>query len=205
MTETRFGAIVVCGGKSTRMGSPKALLPFGDEVLLQRMVRIVREAIDGPIVVVAAAGQALPLLPVDVDVVVDENDGRGPMEGLRAGMKRLSERCDVAYVTSCDAPLLHSAVVRKICEATAGVDAAAPRAAGYLQPLAAAYRVDVVLPHIEDLLAADRRRPMLLFERVKTNILDEAALVDVDPKLDSLRNLNTPDDYRAALRDAGFA
>ena len=59
-----------------------------------------------PIVVVAAIGQELPDLPPDVIVTCDENEGRGPLEGLRAGLKALPEDVDAAYVTSCDVPLL---------------------------------------------------------------------------------------------------
>ena len=50
-----LGAVVLCGGRSSRMGRPKAWLPFGDEVLLQRVVRRIAEAA-WPIAVVAAPG-----------------------------------------------------------------------------------------------------------------------------------------------------
>jgi molybdenum cofactor guanylyltransferase len=187
------------------MGTAKALLPFGAEVMLTRVVRIVRSGVVGPIVVVAAPGQELPPLPGDVLTTLDEREGRGPLEGLRAGLKALAGRCDVAYATSCDVPLLRPAFVRRVCESVADHDAAVPRTDGFLHPLAAAYRVAVVLPHVEALLAADKLRPAFLFDLVKTRVLDEADLRDVDPQLDSLRNLNAPDDYRAALRDAGLA
>src|SRR5262245_5806484 len=101
----RAGAIILCGGKSTRMGPSKALLPFGPETMLQRVVRILSGLV-GPIVAVAAAGQALPKLPPDVIVTRDEREGRGPLEGLRAGLKALPADVDRAYVTSCDVPLL---------------------------------------------------------------------------------------------------
>ena len=200
-----FGAVVVCGGRSSRMGTAKALLPFGPEIMLARVVRIVREAIDGPIVVVAAAGQELPPLPADVLTTFDEREDRGPLEGLRAGLKALVGRCEVAYATSCDVPLLRSAFVRRMCESVADHDAAVPRTDGYLHPLAAAYRIDVVLPKVEELLAADKLRPSFLFDFVQTRVLEDADLHDLDPRLDSLRNLNTPNDYHAALREAGLA
>ena len=58
----RAGGIVLCGGKSSRMGTSKALLPFGPETMLQRVIRLLGELVS-PIVAVAAAGQALPELP----------------------------------------------------------------------------------------------------------------------------------------------
>jgi molybdopterin-guanine dinucleotide biosynthesis protein A len=66
----RIGGIILCGGRSSRMGQPKAWLPFGDEVMLQRIVRIVRAVVD-PVVVVAAPGQDVPELP-DVQVIRDQ-------------------------------------------------------------------------------------------------------------------------------------
>src|SRR6266478_2297357 len=99
------GGIILCGGRSTRMGSPKALLPFGPETMLQRIVRILATVVS-PIVVVAAVGQSLPELPADVTVTRDEREDRGPLEGLRAGLKALPSAIDAAYVTSCDVPLL---------------------------------------------------------------------------------------------------
>ena len=55
------GGIVLCGGRSERMGRPKVMLPFGPETMLQRVVRLVG-AVGGPVVAVAAAGQELPEL-----------------------------------------------------------------------------------------------------------------------------------------------
>ena len=64
----RFGGIVLCGGKSERMGRPKLLLPFGDETMLARVVRIVGQVVS-PVVVVAACATVIcvavmwPFLP----------------------------------------------------------------------------------------------------------------------------------------------
>ncbi len=71
-----------------RMGSSKALLPFGAETMLQRVVRLLGTVVS-PIVVVAAPEQSLPELPASVIVTRDEREGRGPLEGLRAGLKAL--------------------------------------------------------------------------------------------------------------------
>ena len=81
------GGIVLCGGKSTRMGAPKATLPFGPETMLQRVVRLLGTVVS-PIVVVAAREQVLPELPDGVIVTRDEREQQGPLEGLRAGLRR---------------------------------------------------------------------------------------------------------------------
>jgi molybdopterin-guanine dinucleotide biosynthesis protein A len=206
-----FGAIIVCGGKSSRMGTPKALLPFGSETMIERMVRVVCEACAGPIVVVAAREQPLPPLPSDVRVAFDEHEALGPLEGLRVGLAALREAresgaaCEVAFMTSCDAPLLRPEFIRRVCDAlTAVVAAAVPRSGGYLHPLAAAYRIDSALPHVERLVAARKLRAAGLFDEVATRILEEDELRAVDPTLKSLRTMNTPEEYEALLRLAGL-
>ena len=78
MTTQRVGGVVLCGGQSSRMGRPKAWLPFGDELMLPRVVRLLSDAVS-PIVVVAAPEQVVPPLPADVQVVRDEEKGRGPL------------------------------------------------------------------------------------------------------------------------------
>ena len=63
---TRVGGIILCGGQSKRMGRPKAWLPFGDELMLPRVARLLREAVE-PVVVVAAPGQDLEHIPGDAE------------------------------------------------------------------------------------------------------------------------------------------
>ena len=133
------GGIVLCGGKSTRMGTPKATLPFGPETMLQRVVRLLGSVVD-PIIVVAARRQALPELPDDVIVTQDEREERGPLEGLRAGLKALPNSVDSAYVTSCDVPLLVPGFVTRMIELLGDYDIAVMEVDGFPHPLSAVYR-----------------------------------------------------------------
>ena len=197
------GGIVLCGGKSTRMGVPKATLPFGSETMLQRVVRLLG-AVVSPIVVVAARDQALPKLPDDVIVTRDEREQRGPLEGLRAGLKALPNSIDVAYVTSCDVPLLVPAFVERMIELLGDEDIAVMEIEGFPHPLSAVYRRRT-LQHIESMLAKDRLRPVFLFDAVRTRKVQPEEMVEVDPQLRTLRNLNTREDYLEALSEAGLS
>jgi molybdopterin-guanine dinucleotide biosynthesis protein A len=196
--------IVLAGGRSSRMGTPKATLEWHGSTLLRRVVGIVARATGGPVVVVRAPGQDLPALPKGVEVTEDAREGRGPLQGLAAGLAAVDGRADVAFVSSTDAPLLHPAFVRRVVGALDGEhDVALPQAGGFPHPLAAAYRT-TLLPAVRELLAADRRRPAFLFETCRVRRLDEAllladpAVAAFDPALDSVLNLNEPADYRAA-------
>src|SRR5712672_3192112 len=151
------GGVVLCGGRSTRMGSSKALLPFGPETMLQRVVRLLGTVVS-PIVVVAAPGQELPSLPPSVGITRDEREDRGPLEGLRAGLAALPAGVEIAYVTSCDVPLLVPQFVERIVQLLGDHDAAVLEVDGFAHPLSAVYRRRT-LPQVEALLATGRPRP----------------------------------------------
>jgi molybdopterin-guanine dinucleotide biosynthesis protein A len=183
------------------MGRPKAWLPFGNELMLPRVVRVLREAVE-PVVVVAAPGQDVPPLPPEVPVVRDEERGRGPLQGLAAGLDALDGSADAAYVSSCDVPFLRSAFVSRLVRLLGEYDICVPKVGEYHHPLAAVYRVRVATT-VRKLLAENRLRPFFLFEAVPTRIVEASELADADPDFQSLRNLNTPEDYHAALRETG--
>jgi len=197
------GGIVLCGGKSTRMGTPKATLPFGRETMLQRVVRLLGSVVY-PIIVVAARQQALPELPDHVIVAQDERDQRGPLEGLRAGLKALPISVDSAYVTSCDVPLLVPGFVTRMIELLGDHDIAVMEVDGFPHPLSAVYR-RTTLPQVEALLEHDKLRPVFLFDAVRTRRVRPEEMTSVDPQLRTLRNLNTRDDYRRALEEADLS
>jgi molybdopterin-guanine dinucleotide biosynthesis protein A len=184
------------------MGSSKAHLAFGNETMLQRVVRLLG-CVVSPIVAVAAPDQSLPELPASIRVTRDEREGRGPLEGLRAGLKALPAEADAAYVTSCDVPLLVPGFVERMVDLLGDHDIAVVEIDGFPHPLSAVYRRRV-LAEVEALLAADRLRPVFLFDAVRTRRVRPAELTDADPQLLTLRNLNTPEDYREALRIAGI-
>lgn len=124
------------------MGVPKAMLPFGPERLLQRLVRRLREAVE-PVLVVASPGQELPSLPSEIRVVYDRAEGRGPLEGLHVGLAALGAQSEAAFVVGCNVPMLVPAFVTRMTELLGDYAAAVPVNEGYLQPLAAVYRREV--------------------------------------------------------------
>jgi molybdopterin-guanine dinucleotide biosynthesis protein A len=198
--------VVLAGGRSVRMGTAKAGLEWHGSTLLRRAAGVVGRGVDGPVVVVRAPGQVLPALPAGVEVVEDAVAGRGPLQGILSGLGAVAGRAAVALVCAVDLPLLHPAFLRRVARelrADAALDVALPVALGHAQPLAAAYRT-ALAPRIAELLDAGRLRPGALFDQARVLTLDAAALLAdpvlaaVDPLLDSLRNVNTPEEYREA-------
>ena len=185
------------------MGWPKATLPFGPETMLMRVVRILGDIVQ-PIVVVAAPDQQLPRLPAQIIIARDQREARGPLEGMLAGLSAIAPHAASAYVTSCDVPLLIPAFVHRLIALLEDQEIVVPVDGQFHHPLAAVYRTEVI-PRIESLLATNQFRPIFLFDLSKTRRVHVGDLRAVDPALDSLRNLNHPDDYLAALSTTGFA
>lgn len=205
-----LAGIVLCGGESRRMGRPKASLPIGDETLLGRIVGRVKQAAK-PVVVVASPGQELPELPSDVEVTRDGTAGRGPLQGMLAGLDHVGSRAAAVFIASTDLPFLDAVLIRRLTVlcARGGYDIVVPRLDGRFHPLCAVYSTRI-RDDVAALLAEDRLRPFYLFERVRTLaaeadlLLAEPLLALADPALDSVRNVNTPEEYARALADLGF-
>ena len=178
------------------MGRSKALLPIDGEPMLLRVLRAML-AVVSPVVVVAAVGQELPPLPDGVLLVSDPTPDGGPLLGFATGMSALPPQVTAAFLSSCDAPLLHPEFVAHLL-ANLGISAVAvPRHAGRLHPLAAAYRREA------GLVALTRVRDGHL---AMHGLLDALPTVVVEdfPHAESLRNVNTPAEYEA-LQASGVA
>lgn len=189
------GAVVLAGGLSSRMGRSKADLEWHGSTLLRRVVGLAGRGAGGPVVVVRAPGQSLPELPADVEVVEDEVAGRGPLQGIAAGLAALVGRADSAFVCATDLPFLHPAYVRRVLAGLDGADVALPVVHGFRQPLAAAYRTSLAR-RVAELLATGSTRPADLLASCDVAVLDEAFLLSdaellaVDAALDSVHGVN---------------
>lgn len=190
---TSASGVVLAGGRSSRMGQPKALLPFDGEPLIAHVVRTL-STIFADVLVVAAPDQDLPPLPAAI--VHDDVAYQGPVAGIHHGLGAAAG--DIAYVTSCDAVFLDPRLIHFVLSRIEDHDVAVPQWEGRFQPLHAAYRQSV-RPHLERQLAVGDLRPVHLFDKVRTRRIDENEVRTIDPEGWSFFNMNTPEDYHRAL------
>jgi len=197
MDHVSESAIVLCGGRSTRMGRDKAGLPFGDETLASRVARLVGQVV-GDVVLVAREGQ---VLPVGLEAVRDPAEGLGPLAGIAVGLEAV--RGERAFVAACDMPLLRPTVVRRLLDLSEGYEAVVPLIDGFAMTTCAVYsRTTAALAAA--LVAERRLRPLFLVERVRTRYVGGEHFTDIDPDLESFRDCNTPERYAEALDRAGI-
>ena len=176
------------------MGQSKALLSFGGEPLISRIVMTL-SGLFSDIVVVASPEQDLPPLPVTL--VRDDVAYQGPVGGIANGLR--AARGEICFVTACDAAFLNTALIAHLVSRLAEYDVVVPHWQGRPQPLHAVYRRRV-LTLLEGQLSRGELRPVSLFEKVPTLRIEEAEIRRFDPDGASFFNMNSPDDYAEALR-----
>jgi len=197
-------AVILAGGRSSRMGLPKAALPFGPSTMLEHLI----DALSGTFaeIIVVAAPLRDETFSIDrsfkrranLILVRDDTAFAGPVGALRRGMMRA--RNEIVFACSCDVPLLRSDLAKTLCALVEDGDAAIPTIEGRLQPLCAAYRRDRAAAALAAMEAAGELRLSLIAERLEVHAIDETALRVIDPDLRSFLNVNTADDYAQALR-----
>ena len=187
-------AIILAGGKSSRMGRPKALLPFDDEPLIVHIVRALK-CMFAEAVVVAAPEQELPPLPALL--VRDEVAYQGPVGGIYYGLK--AAQGEFCFVTSCDVAFTNLALISYFISHISNYDVVVPYWQERFQPLHAVYRRSV-LPLLKEQLGRGELRPVFLYDKVRTRKIGEDEIRRLDPEGLSFFNMNTPEDYEEALK-----
>lgn len=175
------------------MGRPKSMLPFGGEPLIVQVIRRLAPLFPD-MVVVAAPDQELPEL--QATLVRDEVAYQGPVGGICYGLGACNSAA--AFVTSCDVPFLSLPLVSCLTSRLPGHDVVVPYWEGRLQPLHAVYRRSV-LPLLAQQLERGELRPVFLYDKVRTLKVEEEEIRAVDADGSSFFNMNTPEDYAAAL------
>jgi molybdopterin-guanine dinucleotide biosynthesis protein A len=181
-------AVVLAGGSSSRMGRPKAYLPFLGKPLAAVVIERLRP--QAAIVYFNTRGDDPDALSLGVPLAPDSERwrGAGPLAGVAAALERAHGEGFAALVTApCDAPFLPLDLVERLM--AAGAPAVAVSAGG-LEPMFAVWPVGA-LGVVEAALASGRASPRTVLEALF------AARVSF-PTDSAFANLNTPEEFAAA-------
>lgn len=187
-------AVILAGGKSSRMGRAKALLPFDHEPLIVHILRTLKSLFT-EVVVVAAPDQELPALPALL--VRDKVAYQGPVGGIYYGLEAAGG--DFCFVTSCDVAFINLSLISYLMSHIQHHDVVVPYWQERFQPLHAVYRRSV-LPLLREQLERGELRPIFLYDRVRARKVCEDEIRRFDPDGLSFFNINTPADYEEALK-----
>jgi len=186
--------LVLCGGRSARMGRDKALLPWGENDLLGHSIARLRAVTPD---VAVLSGSAPRYADRGLAVLTDRTDDDGAIAGLLAGLEHASGR--PALLLAVDLPLVPVALLEALVDAIDRADAVVPRSARGPEPLCAAYAPTCLTP-IRERLARGERRMTAFWPDVHVRELGPAELVRLgDPEVMFL-NVNEPRDLERAVR-----
>lgn len=175
------------GGKSTRMGREKGLLPFMGKPLY-RYILDQLDGVSGDVFLIAnnQEGYADSGFRAFPDKIPDI----GALGGIFSALSCAQN--DLCLILACDMPFINIAVIELLRSSIGSNDVAIPQiGSGMLEPFRAIYRRSC-LPHIERAIKDGERRATGFLLNVKTTVLPPDALKQVDLNLESFLNINTP-------------
>jgi molybdopterin-guanine dinucleotide biosynthesis protein A len=177
-----ISAIILAGGKSSRMGSDKGLLELNGKKMIQHVIEIIQKITDDIIIVSNSSGYEQFTFPVFKDIEKD----KGPLGGIHTGLMKSSR--DINIVVSCDAPFVSNSTLTQLLEASIGYDITIPSYQGRLYPLIGIYN-KACLPVIKRSIETNNLRVRSIFDQLKTNIIDCS-----DEDESHFTNINTPEE-----------
>lgn len=186
--------VILAGGKSSRMGSNKALLPYRGGRFIEAIYRQLSSLFEEVLVVTNTPEQYAFL---GCRMVSDLYPDMGALAGLHAGVAH--SRTPHIFAVACDMPYLNTDVIRTLVARRHRSDVVIPEGENGLEPLHAVYS-RTCLPALETALHTGKRRLISFFPEVRVATVPRDTIRFVDPDLDSFKNINTPADYYG-LRD----
>lgn len=197
--EILTSSIILAGGRSSRMGSDKALLPLpGNEQIsfVEHLVSVLAPIGSEVLLVVRDETQALAYASLrNVRIVIDQIPDYGPLMGLYSGLSAMHSTSMYALVMAVDMPFVQPALLTYLLSQAQGDSMLVPVVEDTPQVLLAVYP-RTILPTIEALVRQGRRDPRSLLKVAPVRYVDEAQLRAIDPQLRSFMNVNTPDELR---------
>lgn len=193
-------AVILAGGKSSRMGRRKELLTWEGRPLIAHQVEVIRTA-QLPCLIVCNEQEELPralFAAPDVQIVSDAGKSCGPLTGIVTAMQTRAE--EALLILSCDLPFLRSEHLVRMLSHLPDLqkwDAAVARTQKRFHPLFALYHRRTQ-ERFAEALQARSYRVMSVLERLRVLPLEEDWLQD-----GATFNMNTPEDYETALRERG--
>ena len=185
----RLSAVVLAGGKSTRWGQDKADMEFDGERVIDTLVDRLRPFQFQRLVLVRAQGKG-GAVPDQVDALVDDREGLGPIGGILTALNHLPG--DV-LVTACDMPFISESLIEWLLGQYDGVsDAIIPCHQGGVEPLLGIYTKSVI-PVMENAIQSKRFALHHLLQEISVRFLPIPSRFEIGREF---ANVNTPEDYK---------
>lgn len=181
--------VVLAGGKSSRMGTDKAMLMLDGRTLLERSVDKLKQSFSE--IIIVDNGKVKYNLP-GVREISDIYHDCGPIGGIHASLSNAKH--DRVFVAACDLPFWGKGLAELLVKSCRGYDAAVPCIGCYFEPLLAVYSKSC-LEIIEANLKEKNYKVSELYKSLKVNFIKRDQLDKVCRAEDAFYNINTYDEF----------
>ena len=177
--------VILAGGKSTRMGTNKALLPYKGKHLIDAAIEKMISLFTNVVLSVQEENYPDYSLPK----IFDPYGGIGPMGGITSVLKSGESRI---FCVACDMPFLNEEVIQYLCSFTD--DAVIPVWDGQKEVMHAIYS-DRLIPDFEAAITAGRYKITDALQSSRVRYIDADDIRRFDPSGNTFKNVNTRADY----------
>ncbi len=190
--------LILSGGKSKRMGRPKAFLPFEGSTVIGHIVSEIKDLFSEVFIV---ANEVESFEDLGVDVVKDILPHRGPLGGILSGLMTSSNH--YAFVMACDMPLIDKRLVRELVSRRQDNDVVVLSHPQGIEPLFGVYSKNCIKP-LEESLFAGNLSVQDFLSGLKAGVYDWMPERQDADALPPFFNINTPQDYSRVIARAGM-
>lgn len=180
-------AIILAGGKSTRMKTNKSFVKLQNQPLIERIVGIIKPIFDDKILIISNEPELYKYL--NVPVACDIVKGYGPIRGIYTGLK--VSQADYNFFIPCDMPFIENESIQYMIDEHFGYDVIVPEINGYIEPLYGIYSKKCLQP-IKYCLEQNKFNVRSFYDQVKVKTIPESVFRNIDPELKMFTNINTP-------------
>ncbi|WP_413305110.1 molybdenum cofactor guanylyltransferase [Bacillus sp. 1P10SD] len=192
----KAAAIILSGGKSSRMGTNKALLKINEKTNIERIADTLKPLFDD-IILVTNNPESYEFL--GLKMVKDHYPGMGPLAGVHAGLNHSDY--DVNFIVACDMPFVSGELAQALVHFCSHYDAVIPVINGKQHPLFAVFKKEIA-SKVAGCIEEGTLRMKHLLDRlhvlyVTERELQSNSLLDLDKVF---FNMNHPNEYEDAKK-----
>lgn len=190
--ESEFlSAAILVGGKSSRMGSNKALKKLNGQTMVEWVLEGVQKYVKEPLLITNEKQEYLFLnLPIYEDII----PGLGPLGGIYTALKNInSSHC---LILACDLPFISGRLIERIIQESISYDLTVVDGGNGYEPLCAVYS-KALIPAIEQQIKSKRYGLHQLIDKVDAHII-KFNYLNNEGAMNSFHNINTPNDFSRA-------
>jgi molybdopterin-guanine dinucleotide biosynthesis protein A len=191
-----MNAAILVGGKSSRMGSNKAFLELKGKTFIELQIELLREIFDE---IFISANTSSEYEYLNLSIFKDVYPDKGPLGGIYTSL--INSNSLHTFMLACDMPFIGPELINHLKDLTKEYDVVIPKSEKGLEPLHAFYSKKCIDP-IKRSLDEDNLRIISFFPHVNVKIVELDSLNLPDSFKNSIKNLNTRNDYEDVTKNS---